>query len=422
MSIQALRGTHDILPPSTDIWRALETYSADLFSSFGYKELRTPIFESTELFQRTIGENTDIVSKEMYTFNDRKNRSITLRPEGTASIARSVIQHKLIQPGQSLKLYYTGPMFRYERPQAGRQRQFHQTGLECLGSSHYMADVEVIQILYRWFSGLGLGDIKIVLNTTGSLSSRPKITETMRQWLTPVKASLCEDCQTRFHKNVLRIYDCKVKSCREIVDTLPGFLELIEGEDLEHFKNVKQGLTALGLPFEVSPKCVRGLDYYTRTIFEIHSTLDQDGQSVLAGGGRYDQLYQDMQNPFAIPAVGFAIGMERVISLLDTQKHHLVISEKPLLAILCPEESDYAANLNLAQTLRSARIRVEMDILGRNLKSQMKWASKIKADFALIQGSTERDQKKCIVKNLNSFETQELNVDQLSQWANQIFK
>ncbi|EKD28753.1 MAG: Histidyl-tRNA synthetase, partial [uncultured bacterium] len=271
MTIQNIRGTCDILPETSYIWEWMEEKARGVFANFHFKEIRTPIFEATELFSRSIGDTSDIVSKEMYTFADKKGRSITLRPEGTASVVRACIQHKLIQPGTVNKLFYIGPMFRYERPQAGRQRQFHQIGIEIINAGGFLADVEAILLLRNLFEAFGINDLKIRINTTCSRAFKPELNALLREKIKSHVSKLCPDCQERYEKNVLRIYDCKIPSCKEIIALFPKFRELLNKEDLEYFEKVKQGLELLGINYEVDDFLVRGLDYYTRTIFEIYS-------------------------------------------------------------------------------------------------------------------------------------------------------
>jgi len=420
MKIQSTRGTYDILPDTCHVWGWLEATTRDLFRRFNFKEIRTPVFEKTELFMRTIGEETDIVSKEMYSFLDRKNRSLTLRPEGTASIVRSFIEHKLLQENVVNKVFYIGPMFRYERPQAGRQRQFHQLGVEIIGSDNAVADIEAISLLKSFFEEIGLDDVKFRINSTGSFESRPRLSKTLKGILASHIQDMCADCRIRYEKNVLRVYDCKVKGCQDVIQTLPGINELLEKDDIIHFTEVTKGLDALGIKYKIDNKLVRGLDYYTRTIFEAYS--DKLGAcDALAGGGRYDGLFQELGASMNVGAVGFAVGIERVINVLNTL-NNLPAESTPDIFMIGSAAENSVLNLELIQKLRKSGFSVEFDLLSRNMKLQFRLASKIKAKVALIQGEEELKNNKIKLKNLALHEEILCDSDNLINKLNEILK
>ena len=399
MEIQNARGTVDILPDTSYVWEWMEDKARTLFGNFNYREIRTPVFEPTELFGRSIGEGTDIVTKEMYTFPDKKGRSLTLRPEGTASVVRACLQHKISQPGMIQKLFYIGPMFRYERPQEGRQRQFHQAGVEIIGSASPLADIEAIALLKALLHDLGLTQVRFRLNSTGSREMRGNITEKLREILKEFIPQMCPDCRMRYEKNVLRVYDCKVPECKKIVATLPGLSEMLAPEDKEHFDSVKKGLEGLGIEYELDDRLVRGLDYYTRTIFEAYST-ELGSCDAIAGGGRYDGLFSEMGSPHPVPAVGFAVGMERILNLLK-ESGKLPQPKSPAVYFVSFDEQNALTNLPLVLKLREAGISVEFELTPKSVKSQFKSADREKATFALVRGETEIASGKVKVKVLS---------------------
>ena len=419
-SIQNIRGTVDILPDTSYIWEWFENKARGLFSSFGYREIRTPVFEQTELFSRSIGEGTDIVSKEMYSFEDKKGRGLTLRPEGTACVVRSALQHKLISQGILQKLFYIGPMFRYERPQEGRQRQFHQTGVEILGSASPLADIEAIVLLKSLLDTLGLKQVKFRINSAGSRHLRSEMTNRLRDVLKPYLSSLCPDCHMRFEKNVLRVYDCKVAGCKEVTAKLPGLYEMLAEEDRQHFEEVKKGLTRCGIEYELDDRLVRGLDYYTRTLFEAYSTA-LGACDAIAGGGRYDNLFSEMGSLESVPAVGFAVGMERIINLL-TQLGQL--PQKPALQLFLVHFSEVNAleNMKLISELRNAGFSVEMELMQKSIKAQFKSAERCGAKIAIVRGEDEIVNKKVKVKKLADRTEWEVPEAELIEHLKTLFK
>ncbi len=382
--IQAIRGTRDILPDETPAWQRIEAAARRLFARYGYREIRTPIFEQTELFARGIGSETDIVAKEMYTFTDRDEAtSLTLRPEATAGIVRSVIEHSLFQQDPALKVYALGPMFRRERPQKGRYRQFHQIDVEAFGVSRPGIDVEVIEMALAYLEDCGLARPELILNSVGDHHCRPAYVETLRQALRSQKPRLCGDCQRRTETNPLRVLDCKLAEDQATIDALPRISDHLCVECADHFAEVCRQLDLLGIGYRVSHRLVRGLDYYTRTTFEVVSG-ELGAQNSVLGGGRYDGLVKELGGP-DLTGIGFALGMERLLLLAPPGA-----GEPRVLVFLLPlaNEAQDAAIL-LQRQLRKAGIATLMDHEGRSFKSRMKQADKLGARYALILGDEE---------------------------------
>ena len=404
------RGTKDILPDEMLYWHHIEDTSRSLFDDYNYKEIRTPIFESSELFERGIGDGTDIVEKEMYTFSDKGNRRLTLRPEGTAPIVRSYIQHPEFQRQSETKFYYIGPMFRYERPQAGRYRQFHQIGIENIGTAHPFSDAEVISLGIHLFDELGLTGLSVCINSVGCPVCRPVITERLKQFLDANLKNMCDNCQRRFKSNPLRILDCKNKQCKQYTTGLPDMTESHCQECRDHFSSVVEYLDALNIPFKIDPKLVRGLDYYTKTTFEIVS--DQLGaQNALCGGGRYNYLIEKMGGK-ATPAVGFAFGVERAVMVLKEYSDILPHPQKTIF--VAPVGFNQQTKcFYLMNKLRRSKLKCAMDYSKEDLKSQLKMANKLNADIALIFGEEEAEKQVIIVKKLKSGEQEVVPLDEI---------
>jgi histidyl-tRNA synthetase len=381
--LKAVSGTRDTLPDDVSAWHRVEAVARELFARYGYREIRTPIFEATELFARGIGAETDIVSKEMYSFDDRDGASITLRPEATAGIVRAVVEHNLINTDPALKVYALGPMFRRERPQKGRYRQFHQVDVEAFGLVRPSIDVEVIEMALAYLEACGLTSFELVLNSVGDAKCRPAYVETLRQELRRQAAHLCADCQRRTETNPLRVLDCKVPQDQPVIDALPHISDHLCVECSEHFAEVRRELSLLEIPYRLSHRLVRGLDYYTRTTFEVTSG-ELGSQNSVLGGGRYDGLVKDLGGP-DIPGIGFALGMERLVMLLPAQA--AVARCDVFLAPLADAGLDKA--LLLQRALRRQGISALLDPEGRSFKSQMKRADKLGARFVLILGENE---------------------------------
>lgn len=385
-------------------------------ATFQYKEIRTPIFEHTELFARGVGESTDIVQKEMYTFEDKKGRSITLRPEGTASTVRSYVENKLFaQPAQPTKLYYIGPMFRYERPQTGRYRQFYQFGIEAIGSKDPAIDAEVISLAMSVYEKAGLSNLKLVINSLGDKESRADYRQALVEHFEPRIDEFCHDCQIRLHQNPLRILDCKKDRDHELMATAPSIQDYLNEESRTYFEKVKQYLTDLGIEYVVDPNLVRGLDYYNHTAFEIMSNAEGFGAiTTLAGGGRYDGLVEGIGGPES-PGIGFAMSIERFLSAIDAEKIELPVQDgiDLYIAALGDQAKDYA--VGLLNRLRKEGISSEMDYTGKKLKAQFKAADRLKAKFIAVLGEDELAQEIVNVKDTTTGEQIEVKLDELIQ-------
>ena len=409
-SLQAIRGTRDILPNESPLWATIEGLARHVLSQSAYREIRTPIFEQTELFARGIGEATDAVGKEMYSFEDRGGRSIALRPEITAGLVRAFIQNKLFAQGGVQRLWHIGPAFRYERPQAGRQRQFHQLDVEILGSRDPRADVEVIAIATRLLNTLGLSALTLDLNSVGSGEDRQKYRDALIAYFTPFKGELDEDSQDRLTRNPLRILDSKDKRTQEIVTDAPSLLDFLSEDSQKHFDGVQQHLTNLGIPFNINPRLVRGLDYYTHTAFEIQSS-DLGAQATVCGGGRYDGLVKQLGGPDT-PAIGFGMGIERLVLLLQEKGEY---STTPLLDIYLISRGEKAEmqSVNLADKLRKQGFSVEVDLSGSAFGKQFKRADRSGAVLGLILGDAEAEAEKVQMKWLRSGEQSEISQTEL---------
>ena len=392
--INVIKGTKDILPQDVDMWQFLEKNALEVFSKYGYKEIRTPIFEATELFARGVGDTTDIVNKEMYTF-EKSDRSLTLRPENTAGVVRSYIENGMSRISPPVKLWYKGPMFRYERPQAGRQRQFHQVGVEMFGVKEPAADAEVILLAVNYLKSLGLNDLEVEINSLGCPKCREEYKNKIKEVLKPEFNNLCEDCQNRYEKNPLRLLDCKVESCKEIFEK-PNIKAVIQSDFIceecaEHYSKLKEYLNSLNIKYVENKLLVRGLDYYNRTVFEIKSN-NLGSQNAVCGGGRYDSLVRNLGGDDT-PAVGWAMGMERLISLLPKTE------PKKLDAFIV--SNDALEAFKLAEELRCQGLKVEFDLQNKKFTKQLEKASKI-AKFAFIHGEDEINTNTVSVKNLAS--------------------
>ncbi len=409
--IQKPKGTKDILPDEVYKWQYIESKIKDIFENAGMKEIRVPVFEHTELFSRGVGETTDVVQKEMYTFEDKGGRSITLRPEGTAGVVRSYIENGMASQPTPIKLWYEMAMYRYENVQKGRLREFRQIGTEVFGTSSYLADVECIMLGVKIFKELNIPNIKLNLNSIGCPECRRKYQEALREFIRPNLEKYCDTCKTRFEKNPMRILDCKEKKCKEMNQGAPIILDYLCDDCREHFDKVKKMFTDLGVDFEIDAGIVRGLDYYTRTVFEFVS--EDDGLTVL-GGGRYDGLVKEVGGQDT-PAVGFAMGAERLLEVFERYNKDVA---KPkvmdlYVANIGEKANEFATELVLK--LRDKGVFVEKDICERSLKAQFKYADKNNAKFVLTLGDDEVETKKAKIKNMQSGgETEvELNADEI---------
>ena len=407
--IQLIRGFKDILPGEIEVWQEIERIARDLLEGFGFKEIRIPVMERTELFARSIGEDTDIVEKEMYTFPDRKGDLITLRPEATASIARAYIQHKLFAKDPARKFYMIGPMFRRERPQKGRYRQFYQIDAEIFGVQSGLADVQLIFLLVTLCDRLKLGDIKAHINSLGCPACRPDFKKALTGFLGSVAGKLCSDCNRRKDRNPLRVLDCKVPTCREALTGAPSILDSLCEDCRQDFDLVQNALDKLGVKYVVDKRLVRGLDYYTRTAFEIQTT-SLGAQSAVAGGGRYDNLVKELGGP-DIPATGFAIGFDRLSELVALNTPDLTKKPDLFLAAIGPECQVLAFEWSCA--LGKAGVLAEMDLSGKSLKSQMKRADRLGAARVLIVGEDELKQGAAILRDMVTKDQETIPIDNL---------
>jgi histidyl-tRNA synthetase len=407
--IQLIRGFKDILPGEVELWQKIERIARGLFEDFGFKEIRIPIMERTELFKRSIGEDTDIVEKEMYTFPDRKGELVTLRPEATASICRAYIQHKLYSQDPVQKFYMIGPMFRRERPQKGRYRQFYQIDAEIFGVQSGLVDVQLIFLLVTLCKRLNLKDVGAHINSLGCPKCRPDFKKALTDFLVSVGDQLCSDCVRRRDRNPLRVLDCKVPACREALIGAPSLLDHLCGECRSDFDLVMESLTKLDVPFVIDKQLVRGLDYYTRTAFEIQTT-SLGAQSAVAGGGRYDNLVKELGGP-EIPATGFAIGFDRLAELVALNAPEPVQQPDLFVAALGAESQtlafEWICNLGLDG------IRVEMDLGDKSLKSQMKRANRLGAPYVLILGENELEAGEAVLRNMATKEQVSISLDNI---------
>ncbi|WP_144547785.1 histidine--tRNA ligase [Bacillus sp. X1(2014)] len=411
MSISIPRGTQDILPGEVEKWQLIEAKARELCEKYQYKEIRTPIFEHTDLFSRGVGDSTDIVQKEMYTFEDRGKRSLTLRPEGTAAVVRSFVEKKMFGlANQPVKLYYMGPMFRYERPQAGRFRQFVQFGIEALGSNDPAIDAEVISLAMNLYKEMGLKKLKLIINSLGDKESRSAHRNALVDHFKPRIGEFCHDCQNRLEKNPLRILDCKQDREHELMLTAPSILEFLNDFSKDYFEKLQKYLTQLDIPFEVDANLVRGLDYYNHTAFEIMSNAEGFGAiTTLCGGGRYNGLAEEIGGP-ETPGIGFALSIERFIAALEAEGIELAVNEgiDCYLAALGEEAKDYT--VGLLQQLRRAGFSAERDYLDRKIKAQFKAADRLKAKFVAVLGDEELKNNKINVKNMATGEQVEIDL------------
>ena len=404
--MQALRGTQDILPDNIYKWNHVESVIKELCALYGYSEIRTPMFEDTKLFLRGIGDTTDVVAKEMYTFEDRGGRSITLRPENTAAVVRSYLEHKLYGDQQVHKLFYIGSMFRYDRPQAGRYREFHQFGVEVLGASSPAADAEVINLAYTLFKTLGLKELELHINSIGDYKCRPIYRQKLIEFFEEKEDQLCDDCQARLHKNPLRILDCKEDSCRRASAGAPKITDYHCDECEKKFEAVKRYLAALEIPYSVDSRLVRGLDYYTNTAFEIQYP-PLGAQSAICGGGRYDGLVEDVGGP-SIPGIGFAVGLERLWLALEIQNLIPEPANRKKVYIVTLGEDAIVEGIKIQQHLRDKGVIAEIDLQDRSIKGQMKQAGKNNAEYTVIIGANEMEKKEAAVKNMENGKQQDI--------------
>jgi len=395
VALTGIKGFNDILPGEVRKWQHVEKPARRVFEAYGFSEIRVPVLEKTELFSRSIGDATDIVEKEMYSFTDKGGNGITLRPEGTAGVIRAFIEHKLHTVDSVTKLYYMGQMFRYERPQKGRYRQFHQIGVEVAGVSDPKVDAQVLTMLCHFFAELGLMEPRLQINSLGCRECRPEYRRKLRQFLSDRLESLCDDCKRRYETNPLRALDCKAPGCREATLGAPSVLDHLCAGCEDHFSRTKKYLDAAGTGYDINPRMVRGLDYYTRTTFELVTGM-LGSQSAVAAGGRYDRLIEELGGP-PLPGIGFALGVERVVLLLDGEG----LESRPDLFIAYHGEAAGDAAFLLMCRLQRMGFSVELDYEGKSLKSQMRRADKFRARYSLIIGEDELAKGKAALKEMD---------------------
>jgi histidyl-tRNA synthetase len=404
-SYNAPKGTADLIGASARSWDFLQETAREVFSRYGYDSIYTPIFEQTEVFARGIGEATDVVSKEMYTFEDRGGRSLTLRPENTAGVVRAAIQAHITDNGAPAKLYYAGPMFRYERPQKGRQRQFYQVGAEALGQTSPLADAEMILMLWEYFTTLGLSkrSMRLLVNSMGDDACRPAYRDSVARFIEQQSAELCEDCVRRATTNPLRAFDCKRPECRVVMDGAPCISEALCADCQQHNAAVLETLSAAGLSFELDPKLVRGLDYYTRTVFEIQVDHGLGSQNAIGGGGRYDGLFQDLGGK-ETPSIGFAVGAERILLALEAEGIDLAHRNDLIVYLAAAGEDQRKEVFAMTMELRGRGIIALSDLQDRSLKSQFKQADKAGASYVLVIGEEEQQRGGVTIRNMKTKE------------------
>lgn len=424
MIYQKPKGTHDILPGESEKWQYVEQTAREVFKRYQYKEIRTPMFEHLELITRSVGESTDIVTKEMYDFKDKGGRHITLRPEGTAPVVRAYVENKLFGPeyANPYKVYYIGPMFRYERPQAGRLRQFHQIGIEVLGADNPAIDVEGIAAALALFSSLGLKKFKLVINSLGDLESRVAHRTALLNYLTPLEDQLSSDSKRRLKTNPLRILDSKEAQDQPIIESAPSILDYLNPASKSYFEAVKEMLTALAIPFEVDSNMVRGLDYYNHTIFEIMSDSDafKGVNTTICAGGRYNGLVEEIGGP-SIPGFGFGCGIERIILTLDAEQEKELVETKIDIYVVGLGEKTTIETLKLVEQLRQSGLSTERDYLNRKAKAQFKQANKLGARYLLILGEEELASDNVIIKDMATGDEQTYPLADVYQNSSKLF-
>lgn len=406
---KAIKGTKDVLPKDVHKNQYIEATALDIASKFGYKEIRTPVFEHTELFQRGVGDTTDVVQKEMYTFDDKGGRSITLRPEGTAGAVRSYLENGLCNEALPQKVCYLISCYRYEKPQAGRLREFHQFGVECFGSASPLADAEIIALAKSLFDTLGVKDLSLEINSIGCPTCRAEYHKALKKYFSSRKDELCDTCKSRLDRNPMRILDCKSPICHEIAEGAPVVIDYLCDECKEHFENVQKYLKAQNIEYTINPQIVRGLDYYTKTVFEFVSN-SIGAQGTVCGGGRYDGLVEELGGQHT-PSLGFAMGIERLMLLMEAQGCEFPEAEKPDLFIVALGEKAALKAVEIAKDMREEGFSALLDLNQRSVRAQMKYADKLGAKFNVVIGDNEVEAKTAKLKNMQTGEETEINLD-----------
>lgn len=413
-NIKAIKGTKDTLPSESYKLQYIEQAALDTAKAYGFHEMRTPVFEYTELFDRSVGETTDVVQKEMYTFNDKGDRSITLRPEGTAGAVRAFLEHGLFNEPLPQKVCYLTSCYRYEKPQAGRLREFHQFGIECFGAASPIADAEIIALANSYFNFIGIEKLAVEINSIGCPECRKKYSEALKAYFEDRKGDLCETCLSRLERNPMRILDCKSPVCSEIASGAPVVLDYICDDCRDHFEKLKQYLEVLGISYTVNPQIVRGLDYYTRTVFEFVSLDEKTKGLVLGGGGRYDGLIEELGGA-SMPACGFAMGLERLLIAMEESGIPFPEAPKCNLSIVSAGENALLKALSLSAELRSQGYSVNIDTVGRSIKAQMKYANKINSEFTVVIGDNELQNGTAMLKCMEDGTQTEVSLDDFEE-------
>ena len=413
-NIKAIKGTKDTLPSESYKLQYIEQAAIDTAKAFGFHEMRTPVFEYTELFDRSVGETTDVVQKEMYTFNDKGDRSITLRPEGTAGAVRAFLEHGLFNEPLPQKVCYLTSCYRYEKPQAGRLREFHQFGIECFGAASPVADAEIIALANNYFNFIGIEKLAVEINSIGCPECRKKYSQALKDYFAEKQGELCETCLSRLERNPMRILDCKSPVCSEIAKDAPVVLDYICDDCREHFEKLKSYLDALNIEYVVNPQIVRGLDYYTRTVFEFVSLDEKTKGLVLGGGGRYDGLIEELGGA-SMPACGFAMGLERLIIAMEESGIPFPEAPKCNLSIVTAGENALLKALEISSDLRASGYSVNIDTVGRSIKAQMKYANKINSEFTVVIGDNELESGKVNLKCMSDGEQNEVELGDFAE-------
>ena len=411
MLTNAPKGTKDVLPGQVYRWHYVEKKFAEICDRFGYKEIRTPAFEHTELINRGVGDTTDIVQKEMYTFNDHGGRSLTLKPEGTSPAVRAFVEHKMYAEVQPTKIYYVTPCFRYEKPQSGRLREFHQFGIEIFGTPDMMADADVICLGHDFLEEMGVKDVELEINSVGCPTCRAAYRKALQDFLRPHYDELCDTCKDRFERNPMRILDCKSDEDQAIVADAPLMVDYLCDDCRQAFEDVQADLTAMGIEFTVNPRIVRGLDYYTKTAFEFVST-SIGAQGTVCGGGRYDNLCEELGGP-PIPGVGFGLGIERLLMLMDANGFEIPEPDPVSVFIVTMGKAARAEGLSILRKLHKKGISAQMDTLSRNVKGQFKYAARLNAKYTVVIGDDEIEKGVVQLKDMDKREQKEIPIDQI---------
>lgn len=415
--IQKLKGTRDIIPGEIEIWQYIESKAKNVFENYGFSEIRTPVIEATELFQRGVGEATDVVQKEMYVFNDKANRSISLRPEGTAGVIRAFIENGMASMPSPTKLYYEMSMYRYENVQKGRQREFHQIGTELIGSGSYMADIEIISMITKFLKELNINNVKLEINSIGCKNCRAEYIKALKDYIRPNLDKYCDTCKSRFEKNPMRILDCKEEQCRKLNQNAPQIIDYLCEECKEHFEKVKEGLQDLNINYTINSRIVRGLDYYTKTVFEF---ISEEDDLTVVGGGRYDDLIEELGGS-KTPAIGFGAGEERLVSVFENSNKNIInsIKQVPKVFVACIGDDAKRFTNKFVEELRDQNINASKDIMERGIKAQFKYADKIGAKYTITIGDNEIKTGKVSVKEMTTGNTKELEIKQVADFLKQ---